>query len=263
MSLAFRVIPLRRFAIGSAGFLVMAVTACGGNSPSAPTAGDLLSEQVETASHVYHFAQGDQIDVQWQEAYHLWATAALGVAPSRRIQYYKYRSRSHMGQIVGVSTTNAYADPVAYAIHTIWPTDNHEVVHLYSSAWGSPVALFSEGFAVAHHVNPVSGDFVPKWSGTPIHDLAGQFRRQGRLLRLGQIAHTSGFRQFDDGVTYPEAGSFVRYLIDARGLDAMKSLFSRLVAGDSADRVRQQVQAVYGVTLDSLEADWLTFLDGR
>jgi hypothetical protein len=223
----------------------------------------LLSEQVETANHVYHFSQGDTIDVEWQEAYHRWATEALGVVIPRRIEYHKYRSRGHMGRIVGVSNTNAYADPVGYSIHTIWPTDNHEVVHLYSSTWGSPVALFSEGFAVAHQVNPVTGDFVPKWSGTPLHDLAARFRREGRLLQLNQIAHSNGFRQFDDGVTYPEAGSFVRHLIDMRGLDSMKALFSRLSANDSADRVRQQVQAVYGNALEDLEAAWLGFLDGR
>lgn len=251
-----------RLAVCSAA-LCLATASCGGNSPTAPGPADVLSEQVETAHHVYHFSQGDTIDVQWQEAYHLWATEALGVVTTRRIQYNKYRSRGHMGQIVAVSNTNAYADPVGYSIHTIWPTDNHEVVHLYSSAWGSPVALFSEGFAVAHQVNPVRGDFVPKWSGTPLHDLAARFRREGRLLALTQIAHSNGFRQFDDGVTYPEAGSFVRYLIDSRGLEPMKAVFARLSANDSADRVRQQVQGVYGSTLGDLEAGWLTFLDGR
>lgn len=255
----------RRLTLCAAGSCLIWAAACGGHSPTAPAPGpaDLLSEQVATPNHVFHFAQGDRIEAEWQEAYHEWAVGALGIAPGRQIHFHKYRSRSHMGIVMGVASTNAYADPVGYAIHTIWPTDNHEVVHLYSSAWGSPVALFGEGFAVAHQVNPMKGDFVAKWSGTPVHDLARQFRLEGRLLRLDQIAHSSGFRQFDDGVTYPEAGSFVRYLIDTRGLERMKAIFSRVRAGDSADRVRQHVQAVYGASLADLEAEWLAFLDRR
>ena len=50
---------------------------------------------------------------------------------TRRITYNKYFHRAHMGEVSGVSNTNVYADAASFAIHTIWPRDNHEVVHLY------------------------------------------------------------------------------------------------------------------------------------
>jgi hypothetical protein len=45
-----------------------------------------------------------------------------------------------------------FADPGPFSIHTIWPSDNHEVGHLYASLFGSPAALLSEGLAVAKQI---------------------------------------------------------------------------------------------------------------
>jgi hypothetical protein len=233
---------------------------CGG-SPTAPGATAALSERLESEHYVFAYAAGDRVDAEWQEVFHRWATEALGVSPTQRITYNKYTSRAHMGQVVGVSNTNAYADGPRFAIHTLWPTDNHEVVHLYSYPWGMPVALFTEGLAVAFQANPAAQDLVPKWNGTPIHELARRFRASGRLLPIGQLAATSGFRQYDSSVTYPEAGSFVRFLIDQRGLDPIKRLFASVTADSGADTVRRQVETIYGTSLEELEREWLAFLD--
>jgi hypothetical protein len=202
------------------------------------------------------------VDATWQQAYHEWAVGVLGVTIGRRIVYNKYFDRMHMGEIVGVSNTNAYADPAQFAIHTIWPRDNHEVVHLYASTFGSPVALFGEGFAVAHQVDPVGGDLTPRWSGTSLHAHARTFRSQGRLIRIADLIQTSDFRRFDSNVTYPEAGSFVRFLIDRDGLERMKSLFARGGANDSVSAVRQAFESVYRRSIDVVEQEWLDMLSG-
>jgi hypothetical protein len=123
--------------------LAVLANACG-ESPVAPDSAAALTERVETASYVFRFASDDSVDTAWQEAFHAWAVQELGLQSVPRITYNKYRSRQHMGEVIGVSNTNGYADAAGFAIHTIWPVDNHEVVHLYSSAWGSPVALFTE-----------------------------------------------------------------------------------------------------------------------
>lgn len=230
---------------------------CGGGSPVAPSAGDQLTERIETAHYVFLYSAGDRVDAEWQETYYVWASGALGVNPARKIEYRKYRDRAHMGRLTGNSSTNGYADAASFTIHTLWPTDNHEVVHLYSLEWGSPVALFSEGFAVAHSTNPATGDLRAKWNGTPVHDAARQLRAAGRLVTITELATTASFRRFDPNVTYPEAGSFVRFLIDREGLDRMKAIFGQLGANDSLDRVRAVVLTVYGRSLQDLETLWL------
>ena len=138
--------------------------------------------------------------------------------------------------------------------------DNHEVVHLLTSTFGFPPALFNEGIAVAHQTNPARNDFVAKWNGTPLHDHARTFRRTGRLGRLGQMIETNAFRGFDAEITYPQAGSFMRWLIDTQGLAKVKALFGRVGFQDPAAASRAAFLDVFGMTLEEAEERWLAFI---
>jgi hypothetical protein len=177
------------------------------------------------------------------------------------ITYNKYRDRAQMGALTGRANTNGFADLPLNTVHSIWPFDAHEAVHVYAGPWGFPVALFVEGLAVAHQTNPQAGDFVPKWSGTPIYTRARQFRVSGQLIPIAQLAETTAFRAQNDQITYPESGSFVRFLIDADGIAAMRQLFGAMPSGASLATVRAAFQNVYGYSLDEAEARWLRFLD--
>ena len=100
-----------------------------------------------------------------------------------------------------------------------------------------------------------------RWSGTPLHALARQFRTDGRLVPISRLATSAGFRSYDSTIAYPESGSFVRYVIDTRGLDRMRTLFGRLDANSSEAAVTAMVQTIYGESLEALEREWITFLD--
>ena len=251
-SLIRKIVPL--------GLLAVAAARCGG-SPSGPSpAAQTLPLVGETTSYVYRASEGDTIDMTWQERYHAWAATALGVAPRQKIVFYKYTSRAHMQSLIGVGNTNAWADRAAYAIHTIWSIDNHEVVHLLTSGWGSPGALVNEGTAVAFQIDPAR-DLVPRWSGTTLHDLTRQFRQQGRFVPLAALTETASWRNQDANVAYPESGSFMRWLIDEYGLDRLRGLYARAAGpNEAADGVRAAFAAVYGRSLDELEQAWLAFL---
>jgi hypothetical protein len=122
------------------------------------------------------------------------------------------------------------------------------------------VALWSEGLAVAFQTNPPAGDLVPKWSGTAVHEHARQFRAQGRLIPIGELLTTADFRRFDANVTYPQAGSFVKFVLDTCGLDGVKRVFQSTGQQADAAAVRQQFQAACGQSLDAAEQAWLTML---
>jgi hypothetical protein len=248
---------LRRLAV--AALVLPVITACGGSSPTSPSS-DPPTEQIVTEHYVFHYAPGDSVDTAWQEAFHTWAVAQLGVTPPR-ITYNKYRNRAHMGALTGKGNTNGYAELPLNTLHTIWPREGHEAVHVYAGPWGFPAALFVEGLAVAYTTNPQAGDFVPKWSGTPIHTLAHLFRVSGQLIPIAQIAETTAFRVRDDQITYPESGSFVRFLIDADGIDAIRRLFGSMPGDAPLATVRAAFQNVNGYSLDEAEARWLRFLD--
>lgn len=238
--------------------------AAGCHGPTSPAPFD-LSRRVRTAHFIFQMSANDSVDTDWQEAYHAWAVAALGVTITTPITFNKYLSRVHMGDVTGIYNANAYAsvENGAFEIHTIWPTDNHEVVHLYSSTFGRTVALFSEGLAVAFQINAPAGETSPKWNGTPLHNLARGFRQQGRLAPLASIVDTAGFRAIDANVAYPEAGSFVRFLIDTHGLDRIKQLYGLSRQGDTGQRASEIFAGVYGQSLVEAERAWWAMLDAR
>ena len=240
--------------------LALGALACGSPTAPAAPAQTALGRQIETADFTFRFSADDSVDVTWQEAYHQWAVAALGVAVPRRIVYNKYLNRAHMGAQTGNGNTNAYADPDRFEIHTIWSRDNHEVVHLYSLAWGRPTALWTEGLAVAYQVDPVAGDFEPRWSRIPLHEHARQFLAQGRLIPLADLLTTRGFRQFDPNVTYPQAGSFMRFLIQTCGLEGVRRLYATGHGDDDAASVRTSFGGACGRTVDEAEMAWREML---
>ena len=243
-----------------------AATACGGaTSPAAPSmfSSFALAAGPVTDAFEYYYAPDDTVNVAWQEAYHRWAIDALRVAPTRRIRYNKYKSREHMGSVINVSNVNGFANGDTFEIHTIWPTDNHEVVHLYSAAFGRTVALWSEGLAVAFQTNPPSGDLTPRWSSVPLDELVRRYHADGRLLPISDLLTTTDFRRFADTITYPEAGSFTRFVIDTCGLDGVKQMFAAVGTSATADVVRSQFEAICGRSIAAAEQAWLTRLDLR
>ena len=246
----------RGAAVAAGAFLA---AACGAQQPTAPSAADALTQRIVTAHFVFRLAADDRVDTEWQEMYHAWAAAQLGVEPAP-IEYNKYRSRAHMGAITGNGGTNGYAEPSSLRLHTIWPTDNHEVVHVYAGPWGFPVALFVEGLAVAHSTNPAANDFVARWNGTPVHELARGFRASGQLPPIADLAETTAFRGRDAGITYPVAGSFVRFLIDTEGVGQMRRLYGAMINQASLSTVRTAFEQIYGFSLEEAERRWLATL---
>jgi hypothetical protein len=244
------------------GGMLALLLACGGHDSPSSSATDQLSEQVESAHYVYHFAPGDRVDADWQENYHRWLTEALRTDSPQKLQYFKYRDRAHLRLITG-RDTNGYADTSGNLVfHTIWSAENHENVHaLVLNRMGFPPALFTEGIAVAHSVDLAMGWLDPHWRGEAVHSIAARYRRNGQIPSLDQLLESNAFRQRGDEITYPIAGSFVRFMIDSHGLVPLKALFAASRYDAPGADIRQQFFTAYGTSVDTVWAEWLAFLD--
>jgi hypothetical protein len=236
------------------------VLLAGCDSPAAPRADDALTVRTESAHYVYYSAPGDGVDVAWQEGYYDWVTAALQIEPGGKLEYRKYRDRAHLERVTGRST-NGFAEPGTPRFHTIWPRDNHEMVHvLVILGLGHPPALFNEGVAVAHQMIPAEGVFYAQWNRRNVHQIAAEFIAAGRLPPLAQLLESRDFFRFDQEMTYPVAGSFVRFLIDRYGLAPFKSYLHGRSFDDGAAQTRAAFEAAYGRTLDTAWAEWRAFV---
>jgi hypothetical protein len=238
-----------------------AAAGCGGSGPASPSQPPLPVVS-ESASFRYHHASGDAVDADWQEAYHTWAIATLGVQIPQKIEYYKYRSRQDMGDHTGNYNTNGFAEPARFEIHTLWPTDNHEVVHIYTALVGRPSDFFNEGIAVAMQTNPPAGNLEAFFNGQQVHEACRQYLQFGTLVvPLDRAIQTDSFRAITDQVlSYREAGSFVRFVIDTYGMPPVREFFRNSNRGDDLATIKQRFNAAFGVPFDAAESAWMSML---
>jgi hypothetical protein len=199
--------------------VVTTVASCGDN-PTRPTATTPLPFVSETTTTRYYHKPGDLVDVERQESFNAWAVRRLGLTVTRKIEYKKYTSRTAMGTYTGHYNTNGFAELALFTAHTLWPFENHEVAHLYTSLIGVPSNFFNEGIAVSLQTDPARNDFVAKFNGEVLHDACRAYLGRGVLaLPLSRYVTTEGFNGITDTVlAYREAGSFVLFLTDRFGL---------------------------------------------
>jgi hypothetical protein len=227
--------------------------------PTEPEPADRLSGSTTSAHIDFHFATGDNVDAPRQEAFHEWVVQQLGVTMPSRLQYNKYRDRSHMQRVTG-QLTNGWADPPAFATHSIWNFDPHEAVHVYSALIGRPSDFFNEGIAVALSFDPLGGRFTSLWNATPINDIARGLLRNGTMPALASITETESFRRLSEQTSYPASGSFVSFMIADRGMTATQTFFRISTRQDTQATIEARFSDAFGLTLGQAEARWRAFL---
>lgn len=242
--------------------LCLGTLACREEMPFQPP--DVLPPSFETEHFIYHVAAGDTVDAVWQEAYYSWVIGELGLEPTIKLHYVKYRDLAHMEGLTGRGCCGFVDTSYPGVLHTIYRRDNHETVHaLVIGLVGHPPALFNEGIAVAHHGNTIPRDFrpeAPRISGATVDYWSRRYLVHNRIPSLVYLLPSSGFFARDPEIVYPVAGSFVRFLIDRAGIGALKEFVAASDHADTASATRMKFEAVYGRSLDAWWEDWLGFL---
>lgn len=219
-----------------------------------------LTQTLETSNFIFHYSAGDFVYAERSEAFHNWAVSLLGVTCPKKIDYYKYKDREQQKRITGL-TYSGWAVTQTFEAHSYLPWMNHECVHLYSILIGRPSDFFNEGIAVALQTDPYNNDYEAREkSGERIHDLVKRYKDGGVLIPIDNILDSFGFRSNDFTIVYPEAGSFVRYLIDTYGIAQLKNFFASSTYSDSKEEIKTKFQSAYGVSINDVEQDWLNFL---
>lgn len=253
-----------------------AVAACTGEpvspSPSSVRAPLLeLTERLQTEHFLFFYSPGDRVDVGRSEAYHRWATAYLGVSVPGRIEYYKFRQLTDVFCVDSQPSTECVpagaigmANTSLRRIYTSETWHPHECFHVYTRQIGMPPTFFNEGMATAHTVDPYSNDFVPRSNSAPgslpLTTAAAYLYSTGQLVPVATLLTLSGWAQTPSGISYVEAGSFVRYLVDVYGLDRVKEVFRSIPYSDSPDTIQAKFQGIYGISLQAAELEWRAFL---
>ncbi len=219
-----------------------------------------LKNEVTTGHFIFHLSDGDSVNAAWQEAYYTWLTAKLGLEMPDKIHYYKYEDKD---QIYRLLHYNGNATARFGRVHSIWPADNHELVHvLIDQNIGNPPKLFSEGIAVAHQTNPEKKDTIPRWGAGHVDDIARQLIQGSKVPPMDSLLYVYDFIKFDPDITYPVSGSFVGYLLGKYGLDAFYEFAAESGWDDSGGEIKRKFKKVYRIELAVAWEAWLKGITG-
>jgi hypothetical protein len=199
----------------------------------------------EPSGHfLYKHMPGDEIpavaaaanDANWERA-----AQFFGWSPSAPIVFWKYRDRKTLAAYIGREVNGM---EVSGEMHTVYPTDSHELAHVFADPWGHPPPLLQEGLAVY---------FSGAWQGMPIRDAYKSDLADGDWVPLTEILDTKAFWGRPDLVTYAIAGALVQWIDETVGRAALRTLYGRLRYDATVEDNAKVFQEIVGVSV--AEAD--------
>jgi hypothetical protein len=162
-----------------------------------------------------------------------------------RVTLFVLDSRRRMKALIG-KETNGLALPQRNAVLYVFnekidASGAHELCHvLAKNLWGKADDWINEGLAVY-------SDGV--WQQYQLHDLAKYLWLKTKLIPLEEILEH--FEKYPDFITYPEMGSFVKFLYEKYGMENVREIWKKDAAA---------IPRITGRSLNELEKDWFEVL---
>ncbi len=162
----------------------------------------------------------------------------------KKIHVFIVVSREQMKLLLGHETngaafykTNTVTGIASEKRNSIY--SNHELFHAIAmNLWGVPDTWINEGMAVYSD---------NQWHGHDLYQLTKYLIDTNRYVSLEKLV--KDFRKADDLVSYPLAGSFVKYVDETYGRETLIKIWKRKT---------KNLKKLTGKTLQELEVDWLT-----
>lgn len=136
----------------------------------------------------------------------------------------------------------------------------HELAHIVAAEAGSSPAFLGEGFAI--YATERLGADALRYLGSPgrtAHEVTCRARSEGRLIPLAELMALDniGSDESRAGLEYAEAGSFVRFLVESRGLEGLRAAYGALAQDVDAEENVRRLEATTGASTEELERGWL------
>lgn len=188
---------------------------------------------------------------------HQQLTDFFGTTPPGKVRIWWYRSAAEKRQLVGADRTQ-FAKPWRREVHVNalgfpHPVLKHELVHAMAGPWGAPpFGATARFFGLLPHIGVIEGFAVAADDPADeltLHEWAAAMKQRGLLPDVRTLLEPQGFYSAPAARAYATAGSFIRWLADAKGKDRLRALYRH---GDFA--------AVYGQPLPALATEWEAFL---
>ncbi len=157
--------------------------------------------------------------------------------------------------IVEVYNKEMYLDPF------------HETTHILTNSFGRPPAIFREGLAT-YMSERLGSPALKEFGGgkSSLYERARELRNKGDWIPLEELLT---YTQIGPGwsrppVAYPEAGAFVKFLIDTYGKEKFLQAYKSLTNAKIKSVLKQnkaKLKTIYGFAPADLEKQWIETLE--
>ena len=225
-------------------------TIVGGETASPPDAGWVLIGESE---HFAYFSRPGDTIPNWVFGMHetvlSQASELLGIPVPGRIRYFKYASQADLHNATGQRSTGVTRlGDQGIEVHSTRRYHPHEVAHAVVHQRWYPPAFLDEGLATLY-----GWDWdIPE---PDVHAHAYGLLQEGRLVAVETILTDWGFRRYRTYPAYSVAGSFVKYLLDTRDQDRIRSLFE-LDRYSRHAQIEDAFLSAYGESIYEAEREW-------
>lgn len=209
----------------------------------------------ETRNFTFHWLPGSEYpegSTEYQQQLFDQYCTKLGVPePERpRIDSYFYPDSATLFAAIGVKEPKkSYWDE--REVHSIYPVDDHEIIHIITKPYGLLPFALSEGTAFY---------LMQDYQGRPVLQVAQELLKEDKLPTLVPMLDTGTMKRIDPNLVGPAAASFVGYLLEVWGPQKFLDLHREANAASAAPEFGQAFERVYGVAPDRAEAEWLMLL---
>lgn len=183
-----------------------------------------------------------------------------------KIRFYLYPTRiekvKHTGEKANANTDRKNFKIFALYNKDIKPVSPHEVVHILTNSIGHPNYVLNEGLAES---------FSETWKikiGKKLVELdhddwVRKFIADKKFIPIFRLFDDSKFWDYDPVVSYPECGSFVKYLRKNYSLEQLTSLVRDLHYDDAITKNLEIFKSIIGKSLIEVEKLWLKDINAK
>jgi hypothetical protein len=181
----------------------------------------------------------------------------------RKIDFYKARNDFECGKLMNFGPVNGYVfmpqqkeksfgEEIWFMASSSF-INHHEFIHAITGLLGIPFdnLAITEGMACA---------FAGGFHTTPgfiINDARNQIVHSfnyplNELLTMDEQTFIK-----NNYISYPQSGSFIKYLYDQNGISKLKELWAMPL---SADEIIASIESIYHKPIEQIEKEWITYL---
>lgn len=216
-----------------------------------------LSRAVETQHFILHYDPASVTRERVEELgeeheFRLWQVEKLlRTGKLKRYEVFLYPNRETKRALLGTESSQIarpWAGELHLSLDAVEESIEHEIVHVVAAEFGpyvvrTPVIRcygLTEGLAMAIEWN---------YGNRTLHQYAAALLAYGMLPPLENIISTGGFFGGNSSLGYVASGSFCRWVMETKGIDALKEAYRR-----------DDVTTALGRSYEELDRSWRRFL---